>query len=250
MRKGTGIRGKLAAMAHKAREPAIPVVEILSKRANQHHLGFVPWVASPLFVARHNTERRPRLSAARSSAARHDVCAADAETQEILGKLYSAGRPANVFRRGYLAREAAPELVKYTFRRLLERCSGTLLVTQPNGGDQPAMQLLKRPPDLAFRGDRRKFEIGAHTRSYMVRKIGWQRLFRISPRPCFSDKCIVDQSIDLLERLQTLALQAGGHFYNPPLDQLFGSDPTRALTAGIIRKTIVRNKELTWAWST
>ena len=63
-RERTGVRGKLPAMAPEAREPAIAVVEILPDRADQHHLGLIPWMARPLFVARQDTERRPGLSAA------------------------------------------------------------------------------------------------------------------------------------------------------------------------------------------
>lgn len=252
MREGTGIRFKLAAMAPEARKPAIPVVEILSERANQHHLGVVPWVTSPLFVAGQDTERRPGLSVAGSSAASHDLCAAEAETQEVLGKLNTARRPPNVFRPGYLAWEAAPELVKYTIRRLLERCSSTLSVTQPHGSDQPVMQLLESQTDLAFRGNRRGFEISARTRSDMMREIRWNRLFRISPRPCFRHKFIIDQSIDVLGGLQTLSLEARSHVYLDRLDNC-GAAHGRSFDAGASRPRIIRNddypkKELIRGW--
>lgn len=137
--EGTGIWGKLAAMAPQAREPAIQVIEILSERADQHHLGLMPWMATPLFVARQGSKARPRLSATGASAPWHDLCASDTETQEIFGKIDPPERSANVFRRGYLAWEAAPQFNKHTFGRLPQRCSGTHAVTEPNGGDQPIM---------------------------------------------------------------------------------------------------------------
>lgn len=137
-------------MASEAGEPAILVVEILSERANQHHLGVVPWVASPLFVARPDTERGPGLSAAGSSAATHDLCARDAETEEILGKFDTVQRPANVFRRGYQAWVTPLKLKKYRCRHSLERRSGALAVIPQDGGHQSVMKLLQRETDLPY----------------------------------------------------------------------------------------------------
>lgn len=78
----------------------------------------------------------------------------------------------------------------------------------------------------------------------MTRNIGRQRLLRKSPRPCFGDKLIVEQGIDILERLQTLALEASGHFYDPlciiaALPELLDPDSASASTAGMTLKTII-----------